>query len=81
MSDEKQVASIILTELQELLSAAAIASLLPHICLSKALVDKGVISRSELDEYYAKSLDSKAFPPAMAALIEPIWKEFLIRTT
>ena len=67
------ISNVTATELQELLSAAVIASLFPHISLMKALLEKGVLSHDELVEHYQKTLDTTGYPPAMAAFIEPIW--------
>lgn len=69
-----EISDLPVPELQQLLSAAVIASLFPHIALLKALLEKGVLSRYELNAQYAL-LDIKAYPHTMAVVLEPIWAQ------
>ena len=56
-----------------LIIGASIGAIMPHIALTKLLVEMGLVSKEELATTYAKHLDASKYPKGLAEMLEPIW--------
>ena len=63
-------------EVVALITAASLSVLVPHIALLKILLRKGLVEQTELRAIHEKMLSTKAYPPQIASMLEPIWKPF-----
>ena len=56
-----------------LIIGSSVGALMPHVALAKLLVEKGVISKEELNATYDKLLDASKYPKGIAEMLKPIW--------